>query len=405
MRFVQKILDTFKMKSTREMGSEKGKPEAEAYIEIFRANKPANIIDKITDKKKESIDYGDRFYEDYRPITRKAIAFTGNNFSNPAVQACAALIISGSVKKGEKIKPNDYYSYFERLYGVVNIRELHIWLYENNYLRKATPKEALNLYKVPELKAILDSMGLKKNGNKADLIERIAENTDIEMKEKLSSECDRYFRSEKGERFLSENEDYVLFHRKQYGVTFQEFCEHRILKGGRRKFYDTIFNVLSQKAYEYQVKGYISQLEWIYLDLSKMCYDQAKNSENSKDKLYTLSLENALYRLYLSTNLASKYYLFSIDNVKFDGIETAKHRILSEEAFNPYTMSRILELRNYFNEQMLDVVYAPEILPYCLFGKYDMLDVILDLYNGEFDAEFYTNHIKTNYVNYIKQFI
>lgn len=54
---------------------------------------------------------------------------------------------------------------------------------------------------------------------------------------------------------------------------------------------------------------------------------------------------------------------------------------------------------------MLDVVYTPEILPYCLFGKYDMLDVIQDLYDGIFDAERYTNYIRINYGKYIKKFL
>ncbi len=39
------------------------------------------------------------------------------------------------------------------------------------------------------------------------------------------------------------------------------------------------------------------------------------------------------------------------------------------------------------------------------FGKYDLLDAILDLYEEKFDSEFYTNYIKTNYENYITQFI
>ena len=216
------------------------------------------------------------------------------------------------------------------------------------------------------------------------------------MKEKLSNECDRYFRSEKGEIFLSENQDFVMYHRKQYGVTFQEFCEHRILCGRKRKFYDTIFNVLSQKASEYQMKGFISQLEWIYHNLSDSLYDEEK---------YELSLQNALYSLYFSTNLASKSYLFSLENVKFDGIEVAKNRIDSESTFNPHIIARIFELQPYFKEQMLDVVYTPEILSYCLFGKYDMLDTILDLYEEKFDAEFYTKYIKINYEKYVKRFI
>ncbi len=97
--------------------------------------------------------------------------------------------------------------------------------------------------------------------------------------------------------------------------------------------------------------------------------------------------------------------MFSLENVRFDGIETAKSRIDSESTFNPHIIARILELQPYFREQMLDVVYTPEILPYCLFGKYDMLDVVLDLYAGNFDAEKYTNYIRITYGNYAKKFL
>lgn len=379
------------MESTREM--EKIADNSARHNEM-PASEPKRGIERV--EKLADIAYNDRFYEDYRPVMQKTMAFTGNNFSEPAIQACAALIISGSVKRGEKIKPNDYYSYFERLYGVVNIRKLHIWLYENGYLRNATAKEALNLYKVDELKTILDSMGLKKNGNKQSLIDRIAENLDDSMKAKLSNECDRYFRSEKGERFLVENQDFIMFHKNQYGLNFQEFCKHRILQGRKRKFYDTVFHALSQRASEWQAKRFISQLEWVYHNLSNALYDEEK---------YELSLQNALYALYFSTNLASKYYLFSLENVRFDGIETAKSRIDSESTFNPHIVARILELQPYFREQMLDVVYTPEILPYCLFGKYDMLDVVLDLHDGTFDVDKYTNYIRISYGNYAKKFL
>lgn len=386
MKIIEKLLEKFKLQSTWEMENHKPKLNSWDTKEVIGYEKA----------KKSLSSYNDRFYEDYRPSFRKAVVFTGNNFQEPAVQACSALIISGSVKRGQKIKPNDYYSYFERIYGVVNIRKLHIWLYENGYLRNATPKEALNLYKVDELKTILDSMGLKKNGNKSSLIERIEENLDDSMKGKLSNECDRYFRSAKGESFLSENQDFVMFHRNQYGLTFQEFCRHRILQGRKRKFYDTVFHALSQRASEWQAKRFISQLEWVYHNLSNALYDEEK---------YELALQNALYSLYFSTNLASKHYFFSLDNVRFDGIETAKNKIDSESTFNPHIIARILELQPYFREQMLDVVYAPEILPYCLFGKYDILDVVLDLYEGKFDVEFYINIIRISYGNYIKQFI
>lgn len=196
-----------------------------------------------------------------------------------------------------------------------------------------------------------------------------------------------------------------MYHRKSYGVTFEEFNRHRILQGRKRTFYDTIFQSLSEKTYTYQIRKYFSRLEMIYLNLSEMCYDQAISSKNSKEKMYALSLQYALFRLYFSANLASETYLFDIKFVKFNGIENCKRRINSMVIFNQYTLNRIAELKPFFSEQMLDVVYTPEILPYCLFGKYEMLDVVQDLHDGILDVENYTNYIRINYQNYIKQFI
>ena len=80
-----------------------------------------------------------------------------------------------------------------------------------------------------------------------------------------------------------------MFHKNQYGLNFQEFCKHRILQGRKRKFYDTVFHALSQRASEWQAKRFISQLEWVYHNLSNALYDEEK---------YELSLQNALYSLY-----------------------------------------------------------------------------------------------------------
>ena len=107
MTFIQKILDTLNMDNWGKSESEddeRNEPEIINYHSQIQTGF-----------------YNDRFYADYRPVMQKKIAFTGNNFSEPAVEVCATLIISGSVKRGEKIKPNDYYSYFERLYGVVDM--------------------------------------------------------------------------------------------------------------------------------------------------------------------------------------------------------------------------------------------------------------------------------------------
>jgi len=344
--------------------------------------------------------YHDEFNKEYREIDNyKKIKFTGKNqLAIPQVQICAAILLSAN-QNGSKIKNNDNYSlYFEGRYGIVNISRLHQWLYEQGYLRSAVLREALSLYKVPELKILLERLGLKKSGNKEILIDRIIEGINDDEKEKIVSECEHLFLTDKGCEFLRENEDYVMYHRKSYGVTFEEFNKHRILQGRKRRFYDTIFNVLSQKAAEYQFKGYFSRLEMIYFNLSDVLYDEGR---------YDLALQNILFRMYFSTNLASHTYYFNIDHVKYNGIKKIREHIIAcNDVFYKTDLNRIVELKEYYSENLLDIVYSSHILPYTIFDKTDLAGVIRDLLNEVyFDAEHYMNYIYTKYEKYIQKFM
>lgn len=375
MSFISKILDAFKMESTREM--ENGANRQDGQADVL---------------------YHDRFDEEYREVDNyREITFNGRNFNIPEVQLCAAILLSGN-QNGSEIRNNNEYSlYFEGRYGIMNISTLHKWLYEQGYFRKANFHEAISLYKVTELKTILESIGLKKTGKKQDLIDRVANAIDDEQKARITSRCERLFITEKGREFLRENEDYYKWHRKSYGVTFEEFNKHRILQGRKRRFYDTIFQALNEKSSVYQFKHYFSRLEMIYCNLSEVLYDEGK---------YDLSLRYALLRLYCSTNLASHTALFEIELVKFNGIEKEKEYIKSlHETFNQGTLKRLIELKDYYGEHILDIIYGLQILPYCIFDKMDMADAIHDLYEGTFDEDFYTNYICINYGKYIKKFL
>lgn len=94
MSFISRMLDIFKMESTREM--EKG-------------------------SNGEEVLYHDRFDEEYRETNNyREITFNGRNFDIPEVQLCAAILLSGN-QNGSKIRSNDKYSlYFEGRYGIVN---------------------------------------------------------------------------------------------------------------------------------------------------------------------------------------------------------------------------------------------------------------------------------------------
>lgn len=377
MSFISKMLDAFKLESTREM---------------------ENAVDGFTPDAQTEVLYHDRYgeepcYEDnYREIT-----FNGRNFNIPEVQLCVAILLDGS-EDGSRIRESNHYAlYFEGRYGIMNIGELHQWLYEKGYLRSASLWEALSLYKVPELKMMLDSIGLKKTGNKAVLIDRIVDNIGNDQKQMILNKCEHVFLSEKGAAFLDENGDYARWHRKSYGVTFAEFNKHRILQGRKRQFHDTIFQALNEKAFTYQYKQWFSKLEMIYFWLGESLYDEGRCD---------LAIRYYIYRLYFSTNLASHTGLFNITLVKFEGIKKEKAYIKSlHETFNQGTLDRLVELKDYYGEHILDIVYDLPILPYCLFDKSDMADAIHDLYEGTFDESFYTNYICTRYEKYIKNFL
>lgn len=374
MSFISKILDAFKLESTREM-------------ENIRKGNNREVL------------YHDRFVEEYREVDNyREIKFSGRNFNIPEVQLCAAILLSGN-QNGSKIRSNDHYSlYFEGRYGLMNVSMLHKWLYKQGYLRAANLPEALSLYKVPELKIILESLGLKKSGNKSDLIERIISVINDEEKARIVNQCEHLFLTEKGLAFLEENEDYVMYHKKSYGVTFEEFNKHRILQGRKRRFYDTIFQALNEKAFTYQSKQWFSKLEMIYFNLSEVLYDEGR---------YDLALQNTLFRLYFSTNLASHPYYFNVDHVKYDGINKMKEHIIAcNNVFFESDLKKIVELKEYYNEHILDVIYDYCILPYTIFEKSDLADVVYDLLNeAYFDAEHYINLVCMRYENYIRRFL
>lgn len=323
------------------------------------------------------------------------LVFTGYNFQAPQAQLAATLILNYSCR-GYEIKDNDDYStpfYYEC--RLSNPGDLHIWLLKREYLRPPTIYEVLNLYKVPELKIIADSLGCKKSGRKSELINRIIPELTPEDVEREMQNCSCFFPTEKGYDFLKLNEDLVEYHRKHYDITINEFFEYRFI-GNKKRFYrDTIFQILSHRANIYEVRRQFHRLELTYWYLSELCYEECR---------YDMALLNTLYRLYFSTNLASKTFLFDVAFVKANGVKKLASGIMSYETFNKYTIERIVELKAYYKCRMIDIVYTKPILSYTLFDKKDFSKAIDFIYSNRFDADYFNKIIQKNYIAYMKQF-
>lgn len=369
----------------------------------FRITKVQESIipasDSFRSTRHEQTLYVDKYFSDSRHTEvdrKKTIIFNGRNFGIPEVQLCAALLLKFSKNGKELMKNKDYPSYYEYKYGLMNIGKLHLWLYKNGYLRKAVLSEVLGTYKVKELKIMLDNIGLIKTGNKPILIKRISDNIDNNTKKMLLNGCQKLFLTEKGYNFLDENYDYVLYHGKQYGVQFSEFQNNRILQGEKRNFHDTIFKVLSEKAFVYQSKQWLSQLGWVYSNLSDCLYDE---------KRYDLALQNTIYVLYFNANMASLTWMFDIEHIRNNNIKHMTDEIKQQNIFSDWIISRIINLQDYFNEQMVDIVYSGNILPYCLFRRNECVDFVYDLIENDINFNYYIGVIKNNYEKYIKQYL
>jgi hypothetical protein len=101
--------------------------------------------------------------------------------------------------------------YFENTYGLDAQRSLDR-LIEEGYLRESSAIESLASLKVPELKEILKSKGLKVSGKKADLIERIGESsTEEEVETNIDSRILEVI--DKGNKVLEEYYYIIPAHR------------------------------------------------------------------------------------------------------------------------------------------------------------------------------------------------
>ncbi len=131
---------------------------------------------------------------------------------------------------------------------ITNPERLDRWLLNNGYLRKPTAAETISQYKVTELKEVLDKLGLKKTGKKADLVERILSNVPKNQIAAEMSRDKRYFLSEKGLKHYRENIDLEKLHRNwKYGISLEKYFEYRKVNGVVRDFYETAYLAMQEK--------------------------------------------------------------------------------------------------------------------------------------------------------------
>ncbi len=131
-----------------------------------------------------------------------------------------AIFLNWCAKKGTSPTKTDYPIWIKRQLNI-SPRTYHTSLIQEGYLIKAHPEESLKCLKVSELKRILERKGLETSGKKEVLIDRIANNVNLDT---LNLE-DKYKLSDKAQNLLSSrtNRELLYAFKNRYSISLEEF--------------------------------------------------------------------------------------------------------------------------------------------------------------------------------------
>lgn len=168
--------------------------------------------------------------------------------------------------------------------GITNWKSYTQRLIFNRYIVQAGIVDTLIAsYNVKELKTIAESVGVKKTGTKSELSQRIASVLSSSDVNRILNESPLYIISEKGNSRIEGNEDYVLLPKYLHLVSLAEFNDNRIPNGGRyrRNFYDTMFQILSNRKFYYEFSGNFQDAGLTALQLGHLMLEEHKRTTHN----------------------------------------------------------------------------------------------------------------------------
>mgnify|MGYP004469445571 FL=1 len=150
---------------------------------------------------------------------------------------------------------SDYYpKYFYYTYDITNCPKYHKELISAGFLGKPAPAELLQSYKATDLKAILDTLNLPKNGKKADMIARILEYADEDQLWDLCKETNGYVLTGKGLNYIKKYEEYIELHKCTFEISLEEYEDMKQKLGTEKPWHysDIIWGILTEREIKYR---------------------------------------------------------------------------------------------------------------------------------------------------------
>lgn len=294
------------------------------------------------------------------------------------------------------VKPrnNDSFSDFRlSQIGVTNWYVFFDELFTDGYIRHTDSKETLSSYTVKDLKIVADSIGIKKTGKKAELIQRVCESISITELEEILENNYLFIISEKGKHYLSTQDDLVMLRSHiTSGVSLPEFIDNRFVKGIKRNFYNTMFRALcDQKNFYYSNKNF-SMMSIVCLHIYDIMFEEWK--QTSHNVPIDILLENYMTYLYLCTCLINETTSLSQGLISYTCIE---HILMPR--INA-SLANFLEFKEFINYRAVFVNKPPSFLK-----KEEFISFIEEFFNTSMlDYSKWDKLLQDHFTKYLKLF-
>lgn len=273
----------------------------------------------------------------------------------PLLNKKAATVVFLNWVNGMRILNNDRYpKYFLYNYGIQDCQKFHKKMISENFLKKVSIDTVLQGKTINELKGILEKNSLKKTGNKKELIKRIIEETDISQ----INISEIFELSEKGEKLLKEN-DYILKLRRT-SISVEEYEKARKRMEKKFSYNDIVWQIYNNKSFEFFREKNFGLYRNVLMEMSIFLH---------KEKNYKEELSFLLKVLYCDLSGNSNNGL----------VDDKKYLIIVK-------LDKILELKEYFTPNMLDVCWKIKF-PFHYCNEKIFSEIINEVFEGKSSDE------------------
>ena len=296
---------------------------------------------------------------------------TNDNYPNIDYSMSIFLNWANGKKIGESL--TDYPQYIKYECNINNPIDFHKKMINDGYLCTPEIDSLLTFYKVTELKQILSKNNLPTTGKKNILIQRIIDNVPKDTLEKIKNLFKGYVLSEKGRFFIDKNNDYIEIHKNSnWMISLDEYTNKKKQLQFDAHFYDIAWGIFNDRNLQYT-----HEQNWGLVRNNIFNMSELLNKEN-KPAQSLLFLLSVLY--YDLSGLMNNNILCNFEDI----------------VLAPGIISRILKLKKYYSEDIINNCPFLNQLPYSYFTIETfklMLHELLE--SGDIDLNKYKKYAKT----------